>query len=171
MLEAVRSMQEAGYQPNKTFLFVAYSGEGQEGGERVTLDPKKFLQAKPGFANSYNIEAIIHLQGLGAGSGDGLALSTGGSLRLAKLFERAAGNMGVSTTRRDDAVDFELVFGERSSRQSGQDAPLIGLSWQGGADNAATAADGPETVSADKLEQAGQTLSLALMVMGRELEY
>ncbi len=171
MLEAIRSMQESGYQPYKTFLFVAYSAEGLDGGEAVTLDPKKFLQAKPGFAGSYNIEAVIHLQGLGAGAGEGLALSTGGSLRLTKLFERAANNMGVATTRRDDAVNFDLVFGERSSFQSGQEAPLIGLSWQGGTENAGTTADGPDTVSADKLKQAGQTVGLALMVLGRELDY
>jgi hypothetical protein len=32
MLEAIRAMQESGYQPYRTFLFVAYSAEGLEGG-------------------------------------------------------------------------------------------------------------------------------------------
>lgn len=35
MLEVVRAMKTSGYEPYRTFLFVAYSGEGQEGGEWV----------------------------------------------------------------------------------------------------------------------------------------
>ncbi|MCK4490592.1 MAG: M28 family peptidase, partial [Anaerolineales bacterium] len=48
MLEMIRTMRESGYQPNKTFLFVAYSGEGLGGGEWFTPDISKFLQAKYG---------------------------------------------------------------------------------------------------------------------------
>ena len=33
MLEAIRVLQETDYQPYKTLFFVAYSGEGFEGGE------------------------------------------------------------------------------------------------------------------------------------------
>ncbi len=35
MLEAIRTMQQSGYQPHKTFLFVAYSAEGLEGGQQT----------------------------------------------------------------------------------------------------------------------------------------
>ena len=51
MLEAIRVMQEAGYQPYRTFLFVAYSGEGREGGHTVfTPDASGFLNAARNFS-------------------------------------------------------------------------------------------------------------------------
>ena len=37
MMETIRAMQESGYQPYKTFVFVAYSAEGMEGGEHDML--------------------------------------------------------------------------------------------------------------------------------------
>ncbi|HEY86210.1 MAG TPA: ABC transporter permease subunit, partial [Chloroflexi bacterium] len=56
MLEAIRVMQESGYQPNRTFLFVAYSAQGKEGGEDVSRpDPSAFLKARSGFAATFKI--------------------------------------------------------------------------------------------------------------------
>ena len=48
MLEAIRVLQETGYQPYKTLMFVAYSAEGLEGGELV-LEPdlNRLLRARP----------------------------------------------------------------------------------------------------------------------------
>ncbi|MBN1220441.1 MAG: ABC transporter permease subunit [Anaerolineae bacterium] len=172
MLETIRTMQESGYQPYKTFLFVAYSGEGTEGGEWVTTpDPERLLQAKPAFINAFDIEAVVELKGLGAGDGEGLAFYTSGSQRLANLFETAAHQVGVKTTRVDEGVDFNLIFEERTVRQGGQEAPTISLSWQGGEEITGTPADTLETISEDKLEKAGRALSLALMILGREKEY
>jgi len=59
MLETIRNMQASGYQPYKTFLFIAYSAEGEEGGEIVYPEVSKFLQTKFGFSNNLNVEAII----------------------------------------------------------------------------------------------------------------
>lgn len=172
MLEAIRTMQESGYQPYKTFLFVAYSAEGMEGGEVITTpDPQKLLQAKRGFADTLELEAVVHLRGLGAGEGSGLALSTGGGQRLANLFESAARQAGVSTTRVDEVVDLGDVFDNNPRRGGGQDAPQIELSWQGWQSTGGTPADTPEAVSEDKLERAGKMLTLALMILGRETEY
>lgn len=171
MLEAIRAMQESGYQPYKTFLFVAYSAEGLEGGEVVSQpDPSKLLQVKQGFSTAYTVEAVVQLRGLGAGTGDELALSTSGSQRLANLFELAARQAGVSTTRVDEAVDLSLVFND-SRFQRGQEAPQIGLSWAGWQASSGQPGDTVDTISAEKLEKAGRTLSLALMIMGRETEY
>ncbi|MEZ4715926.1 MAG: M28 family peptidase [Caldilineaceae bacterium] len=70
MLEVIRTMQETGYRPYKTFLFVAYAGEGTENGNRVNpLAVEDYLEAKLGFAGNFDIEAIVDLRGVG-GSGN-----------------------------------------------------------------------------------------------------
>jgi len=172
MLEAIRVMQETEYQPNRTFLFVAYSGEGLEGGESVSNpEISRFLQAKVGFATSLKPEAVIHVRGVGSGSGDALEVSAGGSLRLVELFESAAHKMGADIKRRDDPIDISVIYDEGSPYESGQDAPELRLSWEGWNENARLASDTVDTISADKLEDAGRTLALALMIMGRERQY
>jgi ABC-type dipeptide/oligopeptide/nickel transport system permease component len=172
MLETIRTMQASGYQPYKTFLFVAYSGEGQEGGEWVSRpEVAKFLQAKLGFDTSFDVEAIVELRGLGAGQGDGLSLSTGDSLRLANLFETSAHRMGIPVSRRKEPVDMSIIFEDKKLQAGGQEAPSIGLGWQGWEATSRLPADTPETVSADKLELAGRALALALMTLGRETQY
>ena len=171
MLEAIRTIQESGYEPYKTLLFVAYSGEGLEGGEMVSIpDPSKLLQARSSFVNNVTLEAVVHLRGLGAGTSNQLALTTSGSQRLASLFESAAHQTGVDTIRVDEGVDLRLVF-ETTARGQGQEAPQIGLSWHGWESNRGTPDDTPEKISTSKLEQAGRTLGLALMILGRETEY
>ena len=46
-------MQESGYQPYRTFLFAAYSGEGSIRGEPASPpDVEQFLRARSGFANN-----------------------------------------------------------------------------------------------------------------------
>jgi hypothetical protein len=172
MTEVVRTMQESGYQPYRTFLFVAYSGEGLEGGEPVSpSDVAKFLQAKRGFATSLEVEAIVHLRGLGAGTGRTLQLAASGSRRLAKLFEDSARQMGVPARQVEEPVDLSIVFEEKSRRERGQEAPEITLTWEGWQSVSRTAEDTPASLSANQLEQAGQALALALMTLGRELQY
>jgi peptide/nickel transport system permease protein len=172
MLEAIRTMRETGYQPYKTLLFVAYSGEGLEGGKVVTEpEVKDFLKAKYGFTDTFEIEAVIHLRGLGAGTGRGLALAAGGSTRLANLFEASARRMGVRLRRIREPVELSIVFEEKSPSESGQEAPTVRLFWEGWEATSRTPADTPEVVSAEKLEQAGRALTLALMVLGRETGY
>jgi len=170
MLETIRTMQETGYQPYRTFLFVAYSAEGLEGGESVYApEVERFLAAKYGFSTNLEIEAVVDLRGLGAGQGD-LVISAGGSLRLADLFEESARLMDVPVRRGGEAVDISIVFEEGSDAGS-QEAPRVGLSWEGWEATSRLPTDTPESVSADRLERAGRVLSLALMILGRELHY
>jgi len=172
MLEAIRTMQETGYRPYKTFLFVAYSAEGLEGGESVyPPDVSRFLQAKQGFSSNMTIEAVVDLRGLGAGEGDDLVIAAGGSLRLAELFEETARLMRVPTRRGGEDVDISIVFEERSRSAGGQEAPQVGLHWDGWEATSGLPTDTPESVSANRLERAGRVLSLALMILGRELHY
>lgn len=134
-------------------------------------DIRKFLQARPGFSSSLEVEAIVHLRGVGAGEGKALLLSATGSRRLAKLFEESARRMNVRARQAQEAVDLSIVFEEKSRYERGQLAPEVTLTWEGWEATSRTPADTPETLSADKLEQAGEALTLALMVLGRELQY
>jgi hypothetical protein len=116
--------------------------KGWKGGEVVSLpDPQKLLQARRGFKDTLELEAVIHLRGLGAGEGNGLALSTGGSQRLANLFESSAGWAGLPTTRVDEAVNLGDLLDNNFRRGGGQDAPQIELSWQGWGTTRGTPAD------------------------------
>jgi peptide/nickel transport system permease protein len=173
MLEVIRAIQESGYQPYRTLLFVAYAGEGLDGGEVVRPeDVSRFLQAKAGFATSFDVEAVVHLRGLGAGQGDHLQITAGGNQRLASVFEAAARRSGAAIRRQEETVDISTVYAERYSLQGGgQEAPTIRLSWAGWDVDARTADDTMAQISAEKLEEAGRTLALALMVIGREQRY
>jgi hypothetical protein len=172
MLEAIRVLQETEYIPNRTFLFVAYSGEGLEGGEDVSNpEISRLLQAKRGFASAMVPEAIVHVRGVGGGSGDRLEVSAGGSLRLAELFESAARKMGSGVKRGEQAIDISVIYEEGSPFDSGQDVPEVRLSWEGWSENARLPSDTLDNISADNLEDAGRTLALALMIMGRERQY
>jgi hypothetical protein len=152
-------------------LFVAYSGEGLDGGE-LTYNPnvRKFLQARTGL-NRFKVEAIIKLQGFGPDSGDRLVVSSGGSLRLAELMDTAAGHMGVKSKRTDDAIDLASVYEENLFALGGDEAPIVDLSWDGWQENSGLPTDNMENFSVDNLEDAGKALAMALTILGREINY
>jgi hypothetical protein len=177
MLEAIRVLQETGYQPYKTLMFVAYSTEGLEGGELV-LEPdvNRLLRARPALGNLVP-EAIIQLRGVGGGTGPRIEVAAGGSQRLAKLFESAARRVGARPTRARETMDLGLIYsssagGPHNAAQSvGSATPSVRLTWEGWQETSRRPEDTLENVSPENLEQAGQTLALALMVLGRETDY
>ncbi len=172
MLEAIRILQQTEYQPYKSFLFIAYSGEGLDGGEYV-FDPdvKSFLQAKIGFTN-FDIEAIVHLRGVGNGQGDRIEISAGGSLRLAELFEEAAQQMGIEAVRKDEGIDLNLIYNTGNPfLQGGVEAPVVRMFWEGWEETSRIPADTYQTIKVENLEETGKTLSMALMILGRETQY
>ncbi|MEW5988398.1 MAG: ABC transporter permease subunit [Chloroflexota bacterium] len=172
MLEAIRAMQESGFQPYKSFLFVAYSGEGTEGGNQVfPPDFEDFLEGRIGFVTAFDVEAVVEVRGVGAGEGNELMVSSGGSLRLADLFERAAGQMDAPLERARDPVNISIVFDENALFTQGQEAPQITMNWEGWEMTSHTTADTYDTISAERLRAAGRTLALALMLLGRETQY
>jgi hypothetical protein len=172
MLEALRVLQETEYQPYKTMMFVAYSREGLEGGEQVSEpDLNRLLRARKGLSN-LQPEAIVELRGVGAGSGKRLEIAAGGSQRLARLFESAARRVGVRTVRAQETMDLSAIYGDSGSAgQGGSDTPKVRVFWEGWEETSRRPGDTVESVTPAKLEQAGQTLALALMVLGRETEY
>jgi peptide/nickel transport system permease protein len=174
MLEAIRVLDEADYQPRRSFLFIAYSGEGLDGGEPVNdPDVKRFLQAKTGFIGRFEPVAIVQLRGLGDGTGDRLEVSASGSLRLADLFETAAKQTGVRPVRSEEAIDISLIYEEvnASADSSGKQAPVVRLYWEGWDETSRLPEDTLEQISEENLQKAGRTLAMALMALGREIEY
>jgi hypothetical protein len=172
MLEAIRVLQETDYEPYKTFLFIAYSGEGLEGGESVSdPDIARFLQARAGLSQ-HELEAVVHLRGLGGRDGKRLAVSAQGSLRLAQLFERSARQMGVDARRANEGIDIGVIYDQSASfHEGGQDAPVVRLYRDGWRQHAHLPADTIEVISVDSLTEAGRTLALSLMILGRETAY
>jgi len=171
MMEAIRALQETDYQPYKSFLFVAYSGEGLDGGELANdPDVKKFLQARTGFT-SFKVEAIIKLKGMGGDSGDRLIVSSGGSLRLAELMDEAANLMGVNSKRSDDAINIAFVYEDNPFMEGGEEAPTVYLSWDGWQELSGTPMDDEAHISTENLEEAGRALAMAMMILGREVNY
>ena len=172
MLEVARAMQTSGYEPYRSFLFVAYSGEGLEGGERVDpiKDVERFLGAKTGFLDNFEIEGAIILRGHGKGDGGPLLISGGGSTRLAGLMERAARQTGMEARRTGTPVDLGVVF-EEGEELVGQEVPHVTVSWGESQVISSTPGDLAQQVSATQLEKVGRTLSLALMIIGRERDY
>ena len=70
-----------------------------------------------------------------------------------------------------DIVDISIVFEDRSRWEGGQEAAELELSWPGWEQNSRLSKDTLETISSDRLMHAGRVLTLALMVMGHELNY
>ncbi len=174
MLEAIRVLEEADYQPRRSFLFIAYSGEGLDGGEPVNdPDVQRFLQAKTGFIGRFEPVAIVQLRGLGDGTGNRLEVSSSGSLRLADLFETAAKQTGVRPLRSEEAIDISLIYEEvdATADSSGKQAPVVRLYWEGWDETSRLPEDTPEKISEENLQKAGRALAMALMALGREFEY
>ncbi len=176
MLEMLRVWQEAGYQPNRTFLFVAYVGEGYETGHSPdeAFDPKTFLKAKAGFLNAFDLDAIVFLRGLGTGEAEVMTYDSGGNLRLANVFDDAAGRAGLKARAARDAVDLNVLYRTRQRTffdSGGQVAPTIRISFKGWDAHSGLPSDTLETLHPDWMTKMGKALSTALMVMGQEERY
>ncbi len=64
-----------------------------------------------------------------------------------------------------------VVFETGSAYDSGEEAPRIGVTWEGWEATSRMETDTIDTISAEKLEQSGRAVSLALMILGREINY
>ena len=136
-------------------------------------DVKRFLQAKTGFVGRFEPVAIVQLRGLGDGTGDRLEVSSSGSLRLADLFETSAKQSGVKPVRSEEAIDISLIYEEvdASADSSGKQAPVVRLYWEGWDATSRLPEDTPEKISEENLQKSGRALAMALMALGREIEY
>ncbi len=159
LLEIARSLAQSSYRPQKTIVFVAWSG-GERG---AGLSVKEAMSAKRGF-NLLTVETVIELSGVGAGSGNGIALGQGTSFSLVQLFQDAASRVGVSVTTRGRGPHFGQFirpgFGGRSALSAY-------VSWDGSDRFAHTPQDTFETIDPDKLKQSSQLTLLVLNALGQ----
>lgn len=169
MLEAIRTMQESGYQPFRTFLFVAYSGEGLPDLASAP-EVRRYLDARVGFDEAFDIQAVIYLRGLGAG-GDRMSVWSPGKSGLAKLMESAAQLTGMRTERMSGNPDMNVFVPGGSEAAGEEEFPQVGVSRQGWQKTAHLPNDSLTFVTPGRLEETGRAISLGLMIIGRERSY
>jgi hypothetical protein len=78
--------------------------------------------------------------------------------------------MGVESVRTNDPIDISVIY-EDGLIRGGQESPEVRMGWEGWEELARTAEDTGEMISEDRLDEAGRTLALALMILGREINY
>jgi peptide/nickel transport system permease protein len=163
LLELARVLKDSPYRPNKTVLFVAWAGgERSEG-----LSVVNVMNARPGGLD-LTVTEVIELSGVGAGSGNAIALGDGSSYRLVRLFQSAAEKYNVSTTTRGRGPHYGRQaapgFGDRK-------AFTLLLSWDGSDAVSHTPADTPKIIDPAKLSEVGRSTLLTLFVLSRESSY
>ncbi len=167
MLEAIRALRDSEYQPFRTFLFVAYSGEGLPD---LAAAPEiaTFLGARTGFDTAFDVQGVIYLRGLAAGSENTLAVWARENSDLSKLLSTAANLSGMETERADGSPSMNIFVPDSPEMNLAAPYPLVGLSRQGWERSARLAGDSQTFLSPDDLEASGEALSLGLMILGRE---
>jgi hypothetical protein len=168
MLEAIRTMRESGYQPYKTFLFVAYSGEGLPD-QAPAPAPRSFLAARNGFDN-FDIEAVIYLRGF-AGGGEEMGIWGEKTTRLAKLLETASHLVNQQTVRQGGSPTMNIFVPGLQTTAVDDTIPQVGFSRRGWERNARLSGDSTTFISAENMENSGRALTLGLMILGRERTY
>ncbi|NOR82513.1 MAG: hypothetical protein GQ526_03370 [Ardenticatenales bacterium] len=88
------------------------------------------------------------------------------------LAEQAADQMGVDVVRAGNDMDIGVIYDQSNPfLQGGQEAPMVRLLWEGWQEHSRLPTDTLANVSAANLEQAGRSLALAVMTLGRDTQY
>jgi hypothetical protein len=162
LLEIARAIKSGSYPPEKTILFVAWSGGNRFSG----LNVFNTMNAKTGFGR-LTVEAVIELSGVGYGTGAGLALDQASSYRLAGVIQDAAERSGVQVTNRGRGPHFGIpqpISGNRTALSAF-------VSWDGSDNLAHTPSDTIEIIDPQKLQSTGEVITLAVTVLSRETNY
>ncbi len=163
LLEIARVMQESPVKPFKTVVFVAWPG----GDRWESLSVSDVMGAAKGFS-SLEVEAVLELSGVGAGSGDQLALGEGTSYRLARLFQEIGAKVGVGVTNTGRTTHFGLPT---IPPVGGREAASAYLSWDGADALAHLPSDTIAAIDLEKLRLSGEAALLSVFVLSREVEY
>jgi len=165
MLEIIRTFRDSGYEPYKTFLFVAYSGEGLPD-MSTAPEVERYLQAKQGFASAFQIDGVVYLRGMAVGQ-ETLAIWSDGKTDLAKLLETASHLTGMDTERVGGAPDMNIFVPGANEKALTAKIDQVGISRQGWERSARLATDSVTFLRAPDLESAGRAITLGLMILGR----
>ena len=163
MLELARLLNTSAYQPDKTVLFVAWTGGERQEGLSIT----NILNARAG-ASEMTVETVMELSGVGYGTGTAISIGSDSSYRLVQLFQQAAKRYDAPTTTLGRGPHYDLPA---ISTFGGRDAATLSISWDGSDDLVHTPADTPALIDPAKLQQVGQSVYLTLLVLSREAEY
>ena len=163
MLEIARVMQASPIKPLKTVVFVAW-----QGGDRwESLSVADVMGAAKGF-NTLEVEAVLEISGVGAGSGEQLALGEGTSFRLVRLFQEIGGKVGVGVTNTGRPTHFGLRV---IPPLGGREAASAYLSWDGADAVAHLPSDNIAAIDMEKLRLSGEAALLSVFVLSRQAEY
>jgi len=164
MLETARLLKAAGYQPNRTIMYVAWTAA--ELGAQP--DFWNMLRGRPGFLENYRIAAVIDLVGVGAGAGDTLLLERSTSGRLTEVLQTAAKRCKVKASTLGTGIHgvFSSLYLPPERK-----IPYISVTWDGSNATAHTPWDTIENIEPDKLRAAGRVAALAVMYLAYEKEY
>jgi peptide/nickel transport system permease protein/oligopeptide transport system permease protein len=162
MLEIVRSLQEQGFRPKRSLIFVAYT----DGERHRAMDWNKFMQARLGF-DEFKVVAAIQLGGVGAGTGDQAVVWLSSRERLTQVFERAARKVGTPMSTRAAGLHADPTIWPRASDA----VPAVAVSWAGADDVSHLPTDTVENIDMRKLQDVGEMTSLAIMVLATDPAY
>ncbi len=171
LLELARLIATTEYSPNRSFLFVAYSGSGWEGGElRAEREAGWFLERSSLPARFFALEAVVRLRGVGLGTTSRLTVETSGSLRLSNLFRSGASRMGARMVVAEVPVDLRAAFEGKSAFEAGDEVPEALLSYEGWRE-ATSSEDSAAAIRASDLARAGRAAAFGVMTLGRQEQY
>ncbi|MHB8133803.1 MAG: ABC transporter permease subunit [Anaerolineaceae bacterium] len=164
LLELARLLKESPYAPKRTIIFVAWSG-GDRG------EPLKYLDIMNAYRelNDFEVNEIIEISGVGAGSGKAVNIGAESSYRLVKLVQDAGKRLGIKTTTRGRGPHYDIVEG--ISTGAPREAPSLYISWDGSDENAHTVRDVFENIDPKKLKKSGRLLTLVTLILSREINY
>jgi len=164
MLELARLLKQSPYVPNRTIIFVAWSG-GDRG------EPLKYTDIMNAYREliDFEVNEIIEISGVGAGSGNAINIGADSSYRLVKLAQDVGKRLGLKTTTRGRGPHYGIV--EDIMVGTPRSAPSLYINWDGSDDTAHTLMDTFENIDPNKLKKTGRLLTLISLILSRETNY
>jgi hypothetical protein len=158
MLEIARLWQSQEFQPRRSVLFAFWSG-----GELPYSGAQSFHDIRTGPIHRYNITAVISMDRMGGGSGDGMIVhQVSGQEGLLDLLVSSAEGLDVQVTQSEAlSHSYQGVF-------SGRQGTLV-TTW--GDPEPTWENDVIETIDARHLSQAAQVVNLTLITAAHEPRY
>ncbi|MBN1400035.1 MAG: M28 family peptidase, partial [Anaerolineae bacterium] len=163
MLEMIRTLKQGDYAPKRTIIFVAWVG--REFHEPV--DVERFLEARIGFAEAYNVIAAIQIEGVGAGTGESAVIWQSSSERLHEVVRRSARQVRTPLATHAMGLHADPEVWPAPKTES----PSVTITWAGSDALAHRPVDTVATIDTTKLDHVGHMLALSVMVLASDPGY